>query len=1046
MLSNALLNQQEQVLLKEWFQGILQSKIIQTLQRSHISISFKKGSPSENFIVSGIVSESSSHTCKISSKQKVFTSRCSCNEWNQEDHCVHTGALLLRFSQISQKEDQSFEKNQKLNHVEQRGMNGLGVHTKHYGRYVDGAHTLNGARPNSTYSSLQYLLINNKIINFPLSKKLESKLIINLVPASDLEDFQSWDNSKFTYYPIFSYVDPEDPNKIYEKISLFESLYLFNWMNGDCYSFNSDVQNLVKQIKIGGLLKTINQYLKILTPFFDSQWVQIQLNDQSIKDIPFEKVRSRFSIFQSNRKSFLTLQFEIFNDKNLLLSPPDVLKVFTSHQGYLEGFRTKKDAYNFIEFLVDSLEYDNQEFKKHVYSCSKRDELLSWLDSLLHKDEIFFKDPDVQEINYFETKDVLQIFLWLFKSFSSMASRFSYYDKDSKNIRFELPKNQLLGGIAIFYDKMKDLDIEIFYNNNQIKSWSSNIKFEREGSKQNWFELGMYIDKEDLEVIQKAKIGENFLISQNNLIMLDQENKDLLKFMQKYTKFEAKNSESLEDQSLQKFTLSFNRARIFELFELKRYGLHGALTEEEEALCQKLLNLDEMPIYEIKDHYKELARDYQLTGYNWLRFLFEHRFGACLADDMGLGKTLQTIMFISSVLEQTERILIVCPVSIIINWQKEIEKFGNFDVSVYYGSDRQYDKSAKVILTSYGVMKKEAFTNFADSHFDILVMDEVQHLKNIRSQGANAARHIKADFRVCLTGTPVENDLSEFYNIMDLSIPGVWGEKSFLKTTSTKKSRLIAKRTVRPFILRRTKDQVLTELPEKVENHVFLNFSKEEREHYLTSLVSVKQRIDGIQKGRKYGEVLKSLLTLRQLCLWQNKAHIMSTKIDYLCENLEQLIEEGHKVLVFSQFTSYLDLIENRVRVNSWKYTRIDGSQSFKKRAEQVEEFQNGDANIFLISLKAGGVGLNLTAANYIFIMDPWWNPAVENQAIDRAHRIGQENKVTVYRPIIKDSIEEKVIALQESKRELFKDLMGDKDDEYFSGKLTMKDFEQLLN
>jgi SNF2 family DNA or RNA helicase len=250
---------------------------------------------------------------------------------------------------------------------------------------------------------------------------------------------------------------------------------------------------------------------------------------------------------------------------------------------------------------------------------------------------------------------------------------------------------------------------------------------------------------------------------------------------------------------------------------------------------------------------------------------------------------------------------------------------------------------------------------------------------------------------------------------------------------------------VKPFILRRTKDQVLKELPEKIENHVFLDFSPEEREFYQQKLNAIRSNM--LAPGAKrYGEVLKSLLEMRQLCLWQKQPQLQSTKIDFLMENLEQLVTEGHKTLVFSQFTTYLDMIENKIKVAGWKMARIDGSQTIKKRGEQVELFQNGDAQIFLISLKAGGFGLNLTAASYIFLMDPWWNPAVERQAIDRAHRIGQENKLTVYRPIIKESVEEKVLVLQQSKRELFRDLMAEDDDEYFSGKLNMEDFQHLLS
>jgi SNF2 family DNA or RNA helicase len=224
-----------------------------------------------------------------------------------------------------------------------------------------------------------------------------------------------------------------------------------------------------------------------------------------------------------------------------------------------------------------------------------------------------------------------------------------------------------------------------------------------------------------------------------------------------------------------------------------------------------------------------------------------------------------------------------------------------------------------------------------------------------------------------------------------------------------------------------------------------LDFSQEEKDFYHQKLNSIRANM--VSTGSKrYGEVLKSLLEMRQLCLWQKQPQFQSTKIDFLMENLEQLVTEGHKTLVFSQFTTYLDMIENKIRVAGWKMARIDGSQTIKKRTEQVELFQNGDAQIFLISLKAGGFGLNLTAASYIFLMDPWWNPAVERQAIDRAHRIGQENKLTVYRPIIKESVEEKVLVLQQSKRELFRDLMAEDDDDYFSGKLSMDDFQHLLS
>ncbi|MBT5094221.1 MAG: DEAD/DEAH box helicase, partial [Halobacteriovoraceae bacterium] len=531
--------------------------------------------------------------------------------------------------------------------------------------------------------------------------------------------------------------------------------------------------------------------------------------------------------------------------------------------------------------------------------------------------------------------------------------------------------------------------------------------------------------------------------------------------MKKYIKYEAKaetegqeesnKTEENAEEDEHKFLLPFNRARVFELFELKKLGIEGALTPEEEALCHRLANFEEMPEYEIPDQMKEIIRPYQATGYQWLRFLYENKLGACLADDMGLGKTLQAITFIQSIHDQIDRVLVVCPVTILINWEKEILKFSKMKSHIYHGGERTFPDDCKIILTSYGVMKREHDGVFKDKHFDIMILDEVQHLKNIRSLGAFAARKIEADFRICLTGTPVENDLAEFYNILDLAIPGVWGDLQFVRTTSTSKSRLLARRTAGPFILRRTKGQVLKDLPPKIENNVFLEFEEGERDDYQNTLASIKKKIELAPSKRKYGEILRGLLQLRQKCLWQyqnpGKANALhSTKITFLIETLEQILEEGHQAIVFSQFTTYLDIIQKELHEKHWKLTRIDGSQSIKKRQEQVDVFQNGDAQVFLISLKAGGVGLNLTAASYVFIMDPWWNPAVETQAIDRAHRIGQQNTLTVYRPLIKNSVEEKVLELQEYKRKLFTDLLPEDDDEHFSGKLTMKDFEKLFS
>ena len=641
----------------------------------------------------------------------------------------------------------------------------------------------------------------------------------------------------------------------------------------------------------------------------------------------------------------------------------------------------------------------------------------------------------------------------MIQHFGDQFFRYAHIDQEEMKIKYDVQPAVVFAGLTEFHRAVSILGIEIFYDRHEISKWNSRIRFERRSSSTKWFDLELNIDEEDLAVIQEADLESGMVITKKGLILLSKEQKDLIRFMQKYTKYEATETKTEIDGSMsfKKFILPFNRARIFELFELRKLGIEGALTEEDIALCEKLANLTEMPVYDLPTEINATLRPYQVTGYNWLRFLYEHKLGACLADDMGLGKTLQTITFLQSIYDKIERVLVVCPVTILLNWEKEIQNFSQMDMHIYHGGSREFPHDKKIILTSYGVMKKESEAVFANINFDILVLDEVQHLKNVRSLGAFSARKINADFS--LTGTPVENDLSEFYNILDLSIPGIWGDLQFVRAVSNAKTRGIARRTASPFILRRTKAQVLHDLPPKIENNIYLELSEEENKFYQQNIVSIRSRIQNSTTQAKYGEILRGLLQLRQNCLWQNRIvdnnhkHIDSTKIEFLMETLETILQEDQQAIIFSQFTTYLDIIQNYFREKHWKFSRIDGSQSINKRQEQVEQFQSGKTPIFLISLKAGGVGLNLTAASYVFIMDPWWNPAVESQAIDRAHRIGQKNTLTVYRPIIKGSVEEKVLKLQEEKKQLFQDLLSsDADDQAFSGRLTMKDFEMLFS
>ncbi|MFP5385901.1 MAG: DEAD/DEAH box helicase [Bacteriovoracia bacterium] len=1007
------------------------------VEQGRVSLSFMKGTFETYFIVSGIVAENNTnYEAKVSFKrieeEEKISTQCSCN---LPQPCHHTGSLLIKFSELQNKQDQRPGQPISLSLMAQEG-----VHVDRYGTLLKAAPQIPGAKMNSTFSSLQYTLTNRKVVNFPAPSPWKGKLLVNLIKASELEEYQELLYVEEKYAYRFSWLQDDEVTK---EVSIFDVLYLFNWKTGEAYDQPNELRDLVSRLKLVDQVGDIQDFIRLFLPLRQKGILDLLIEGESWDSFPVEDMEYRFSINPASRKSFLNLELELFTPDQKMVPMPSPFLLFVSEQGWAGSFRTKNDALLFFKTLIEDFDRETFFHKKYLHSASRKAIMTEWINLIMKDDELPFFDPTFRKVFMLNTKVFRKVFMAFLDSFTEIGFKTSFYYKDERKVIFQIPKNNLLEGVTNFYQQLTPLKIPIFYDQQQIRTWKSTIRFERNKEKLDWFQLDLVVSDDDLDVIKNAEITDNFLLSSKGLVLLSDEQKDLLRFMKRYTKFEGEKKE--HNKGLSRFGLFLQRSRIFELFELKRLGIEGALTPEEEKFCEKIMTMQDMPQYDVDPRYKEISRPYQLAGYNWLRFLYEHKFGACLADDMGLGKTLQTIMLLQTLKDKVKKILIICPVSILHNWRNELEKFSDLTYSIYYGDDRDFKTDAKVILTSYGLMKKESFSTLGEDEFDILIFDEVQHLKNIRSLGANAARQLKAKFRICLTGTPVENDLSEFYNIMDLCVPGVWGDLGVVRSTSKNKNRLLARRTVKPFILRRTKDQVLKELPEKIENHVFLDFTDEERNFYQQKLNAVRANM--LAPGAKrYGEVLKSLLEMRQLCLWQKQPELHSTKVDFLMENLEQLVNEGHKTLVFSQFTTYLDMIENKIRVAGWKHARIDGSQTIKKRSEQVELFQNGDAQIFLISLKAGGFGLNLTAASYIFLMDPWWNPAVERQAIDRAHRIGQENKLTVYRPIIKESVEEKVLVLQQSKRELFRDLMAEDDDQYFSGKLSMDDFQHLLS
>ncbi|MEK3979190.1 DEAD/DEAH box helicase [Psychrobacillus sp. FSL K6-2836] len=452
-----------------------------------------------------------------------------------------------------------------------------------------------------------------------------------------------------------------------------------------------------------------------------------------------------------------------------------------------------------------------------------------------------------------------------------------------------------------------------------------------------------------------------------------------------------------------------------------------------------------------------VLRDYQKVGFRWFQLLAKYKFGGILADDMGLGKTLQSITFIESVLPDVRTrnlpVLIVCPASLLYNWRNELKKFTpHIQVQVIDGNKTKRSdlwkqtSHADVIITSYPTLRMD--TELYRNHlFHTLFLDEAQAFKNPGTKTAKAVKMIKAEYRFALTGTPIENALDELWSIFHVVFPELLpGRRAFSELSREN----IAKR-VRPFILRRMKQDVLKELPEKTETMLYSELQLEQKTLYAAYLAELKQdALKHLKKGnlqRNRIRILAGLTRLRQLCchpaLFVEGYKGSSAKFEQLMELLEESRISGRRVLIFSQFTQMLGIIRGRLIREGTPYFYLDGQTSSEERVELCDRFNNGEENLFLISLKAGGTGLNLTGADTVILYDLWWNPAVEQQAADRAHRMGQENEVHVIRLIAKGTIEEKITQLQHKKKSLIDEVIHSGQDTLST--MTEEDIKEIL-
>ena len=649
---------------------------------------------------------------------------------------------------------------------------------------------------------------------------------------------------------------------------------------------------------------------------------------------------------------------------------------------------------------------------------------------------------------------------------------------DTKNLRFILPDNDkiyefLTEDINVYMKRFEVLVTEKFKTKQVRQAKIGNIGVKVENNLLSIDLKDLDIDIKELQkIMEKYQLKKKYHRLKDGSFLNLEDNKEI-DFLDKLV-----TGMDIDYKELEKGEVTLPAYRSLYLNQLLK-SKKGIQVTKNSEYREIVNNLDKDHLedeIQIPENLNNVLRYYQKTGFKWLKILDSYKFGGILADDMGLGKTIQMLSVIVDYVEkaknheENERAsLVVSPSSLTLNWQNEANKFAkDLKILVIRGTLSERKRQIKeienydLVITSYDLLKRD-IDLYKDKkyQFRYIIADEAQYLKNSNTQNAKAIKQIKADTRYALTGTPIENSLAELWSIFDFIMPGYLFSYKQFKTMyevpivkdNDEKAMAKLKMLIEPFVLRRNKKEVLTELPDKTITVLNNEMEEEQRSIYLTYLAQAKQdlfqeiELNGYEKSHM--QILAVLTRLRQICchpsLFIKDYKEGSGKLNQCMEIVQDAIEGGHKILLFSGYTSMFPIIEEELKKKNIKYYKLTGSTKVDERIRMVDEFNsNSDIKIFLISLKAGGTGLNLTGADMVIHYDPWWNISTENQATDRAYRIGQKNNVQVYKLITKNSIEEKIYELQQKKSELVDNMLSTKTS--FINKLSREEIMNLFN
>ena len=829
--------------------------------------------------------------------------------------------------------------------------------------------------------------------------------------------------------------------------------------------------------------------------FFDYRDVQLEykLTDKELK-IMLDVTKSSTNDDEYELRMNLDFYDYVVSSKNIYIFYKNEIYKFNKKEN--ENLESVLEMFQYEESVIIPSDMLN-DFRKYVFSEIGEYVTAENLPAEVIKEGIVANKLASKIYLDLDTKDniILELkFCYLENEFNILDNNYKKYIQEKNIVRNVIEERKVLE--RLFYDgfelskgkdyfTLKDQDATYEFLAEKVEGYMQdyevlvtdkfknkkirNTKLSSVSVKLDNGLLELDISKIDIDIDEIKNVLKNYNIKKKyyklkngDFLKLDQ-NEDL-EFLN-----DIQNSFDVNYDKLEKgiIKVPVNRSVYLERLLGKNKNINTTKNDEFTKLINNIENKNFSEEFKIQKEFEKVLRDYQKTGYKWLKVLEYYKFGGILADDMGLGKTLQVIALIASDLKKkTKPTIVVCPSSLVLNWKAEAEKWcsklkvltirGNAEErKELINSYKKYD----LIITSYDLLKRDIF-EYEDKQFKFIIADEAQYIKNFATQNATALKNLNGETRFALTGTPIENSVSELWSIFDFIMPGyLYSYNKFKKKfeepilkTNDEEALTKLKLMINPFILRRVKKDVLTELPDKNITIMQSEMTKEQEKLYASYFLQTKQEIveelraNGFEKSKF--KILVILTRLRQICchpsLFIDNYEGESGKLNQCMDLIADAIEAGHKILLFSGYTSMFKLIEEKLNEKNIEYYKLTGSTAVDKRVEMVEEFNKNQAvKIFLISLKAGGTGLNLTGADVVIHFDPWWNVSIENQATDRAYRIGQKNSVQVYKLITTNSIEEKMSKLQEKKAKLSDQLLST--EEKFVNNLSKEEIMELF-